>query len=35
MDTGIFEGTFYCPEGPEVVLDDMDFDLNPVEQSLI
>ena len=35
MDRGIFEGTFYCPEGPEVVLDDMDFDLNPVEQSLV
>ena len=35
MDRGIFEGTFYCPEGPEVVLDDMEFDLNPVEQTLV
>ena len=35
MDRGIFEGTFYCPEGPEVVLDDMEFDLNPVEETLV
>ena len=35
MAGGIFEGTFYCPEGPEVVLEDMEFDLNPVEASLV
>ena len=35
MDRGIFKGTFYCPEGPEVVLDDMEFDLNPIEQTLV
>ena len=35
MDRGIFEGTFYCPEGPEVVLDDMEFDLNPIEETLV
>ena len=35
MARGIFEGTFYCPEGPEVVLEDMGFDLNLVEASLV
>ena len=29
MARGIFQGTFYCPEGPQVVLDNMVFDLNP------
>ena len=35
MARGIFEDTFYCPEGPEVVLEDMEFDLNPVEAFLV
>ena len=35
MAHGIFEGMFYCPEGPEVVLEDMEFDLNPVEAALV
>ena len=35
MARGIFEGTFYCPEGPEVVFEDMEFDLNLVEATLV
>ena len=35
MGCGIFPGTFYCPEGPEVVLEDMEFDLNLVESTLV
>ena len=35
MAHGIFEGMFYYPEGPEVVLEAMEFDLNLVEATLV
>ena len=35
MERGIFQGTFYCPEGPEVDLGDMPIELNDIEKMLV
>ena len=35
MEQGIFQGTFYCPEGPEVVLQDMPIQLNELETEIV